>query len=295
MTTDRHTVRHAIYLSFLMVTAASTGAAAAKYASAHTSTAAIVTVQNLVCLSLCLPRVVSPGLAGLRSQRMGLHLVRGSAGVLGFYLFYAALENIPMVDAMMLRQSAPLTVPLVVWAWSRERVPASAWLPLITGFAGVAVILRPSPEGLSWWHAAGFISAVTLSVSMVATYKLATTEPGSRILFYYFLLSLVCVAPFSLNGFNNLRWQDWLAMLYVGISLYIALELYTRAYGMAPAVAIAPINYFAVVLAGFWGWLFWRQVPDRWSLLGSVLVICGGLLTIYLARDRKEPPEVGSV
>ena len=40
----------------------------------------------------------------------------------------------------------------------------------------------------------------------------------------------------------------------------------------------------AVVLAGFWGWLFWGQVPDQWSLLGSLLVIAGGLLTIYLAR-----------
>ncbi len=278
-------MRHAIFLSFLMVAVASTAAAATKYASSHASTGAIVSVQFLVCMLLCLPIILRPGLANLRTNRLGLHLLRGGVGVLGFYLFYAALENISMVDAMLLRQSAPLTVPLVMWAWGKEKVPASAWLPLAVGFAGIVIILRPSTAGLSWWHAAGFISALTLSISMVATHKLATTEPSSRILFYYFVLALVCMAPFSLTDFSSIEPLVWMAMLYVGVAMYIALELYTKAYSMAPAAAIAPINYFAVLLAGFWGWIFWGQIPDLWSLLGCTLVIAGGLLTIYLARE----------
>jgi len=98
-----------------------------------------------------------------------------------------------------------------------------------------------------------------------------------------------------LGGFEGLTGLHWLAMVYVGVSIYGALELYTRAYGMAPASAIAPINYFAVVLGGVWGWLFWDQVPDSWSVLGSGLVIIGGLLTIYLARDEPLSGEVGAV
>ena len=276
--------RQALWLSLLMVIIASTAAVATRHASARVSIEAIVTIQYLVCLLLCLPTTLRPGLGNLRTNRMGLHFLRGAAGVLGFYLFYGALGQIPMVDAVLLRQSAPLTVPLVVWVWNRERIPASAWVPLAIGFAGVLVILRPSPAGLSWWHAAGFISALCLSISMVATHKLATTEPSSRILLYYFLLSLACVAPFSLADFNGLRWQDWAAMIYVGVAIYFTLRLYTRAYAMAPAHAIAPVNYFAVVMGAFWGWVIWKQVPDSWSLLGSVLVIIGGLLTIYLAR-----------
>ncbi len=295
MTSPAHPVRHAIFLSFLMVAVASSTAVAARFASDHASTAAIVTVQYLVCILLCLPRILRPGPGSLRTERLGLHLLRGMAGVIGFYLFYAALDNIPMVDAMLLRQSAPLTVPLVMWVWNRDRVPGSAWLPLAIGFAGIAVILRPNPAGLSWWHAAGFLSALTLSISMVATHRLATTEPTSRILFYYFLLSLACVAPFSLDGFKGLTAMDWLAMIYVGVSIYYALELYTRAYGMAPASAIAPINYLGVVLGGLWGWLLWDQLPDRWSVLGSALVIGGGLITIYLARDRTPASELDSV
>jgi drug/metabolite transporter (DMT)-like permease len=287
---QQHQVRHAIYLSFLMVGIASTAAAATKFASGRASTEAIVTVQFAICLLLCLPLALRPGLDNLGTARLGLHLFRGAAGVLGFYLFYAALDNIPLADAMLLRQSASLTVPLVMWTWGRDRIPTSAWLPLAIGFAGVIIILRPSAEGLSGWHAAGFVSAIALSISMVATFKLATSEPASRILLYYFSLSLLCIAPFSLGKFSGLQWQDWLAMIYIGIAIYYALRLYTHAYAIAPASAIAPINYFAVLLAGLWGWLFWGQLPDGWSLVGSALVIVGGLLTIYLARDSAKTP-----
>lgn len=283
--TDR--TRQALWLSLLMVVIASTAAVATRYASARVSIEAIVTIQYLICLLLCLPITLRPGLANLGTRRFGLHFFRGAVGVLGFYLFYGALGQIPMVDAILLRQSAPLTVPLVVWVWNRERIPASAWAPLAIGFAGVLIILRPSPVGLSWWHAAGFISALCLSISMIATHKLATTEPSSRILLYYFLLSLACVAPFSLADFGGLRWQEWAAMVYVGIAIYVTLRLYTRAYAMAPAHAIAPVNYLAVVLGAFWGWIIWQQVPDGWSALGSALVILGGLLTVYLARTGK--------
>jgi drug/metabolite transporter (DMT)-like permease len=293
MTAQQHAVRHAIFLSFAMIFLASTAAAATKYVSAYASTEAIVTLQYLVCTVLCLPRILRQGVSSLRTERLGLHLFRGIAGVLGFYLFYATLANIGMVDAMLLRQSAPLAVPLVMWAWSREKVATGAWLPLAIGFTGIAIILRPSPLGLSWWHVAGFLSALTLAISMLATHKLSTTEPTSRILFYYVVLSLACIAPFSINDFSGLSGLHWLAMLYIGFSIYGVLVLYTRAYGMAPASTIAPINYFAVPFAGLWGWVFWDQLPDRWSLLGGVLVIVGGLLTLYRAgsKSSNDPPD----
>ena len=278
-------IRTAIALSFIMVGLASTAVAATKFASAYTSTEVIVSVQYFVCALLCLPRIVRAGTKNLKTQRLGLHFFRGIVGVIGFYLFYASIQHIPMVDAMLLRQSAPLMVPLVLLAWQRERVSRSTWPPLAIGFVGIAVILRPSPLGLSWWHAAGVISAVTLALSMVATRQLASTEPTYRILFYYVVLSLVCVAPLSIGRYGGIPLEAWLAMLYIGVAIYVTLDLYTRAYGMAPTEVIAPINYFAVVLAGFWGWLFWQQIPDFWSLAGSSLVIFGGLLTIYSSRQ----------
>jgi len=286
MAAQRQAIRHAIFLSLLMILLGSSAAAVTKWVSAQVSTAAIVTVQYLICTLLCLPRILRPGIRSLATTRLGVHLARGLAGVVSFYLFYETLDRIPMVDAVMLRQSAPLTVPLVVWTWTNEKIASTTWIPLCIGFAGIAIILRPAAGGFSWWHALGFVGALLLAISMVGTRKLAATEPNARILFYYCALSLACVAPFSLGDYAGLSALDWLALAYIGVAIYLVLELYTRAYGMAPTAAIAPINYFSVVLAGLWGWLFWDQVPDRWSVLGSALVIGGGLTTLLLAGER---------
>ena len=286
MAAQAQAIRHAIFLSLLMILLGSSAAAVTKWVSGQVSTGAIVTVQYLICTLLCLPRILRPGIRSLATSRLGLHLVRGLAGMVSFYLFYATLHHIPMVDAMLLRQSAPLTVPLVVRIWTNEKISPATWFPLCIGFAGIALILRPTTGGFNWWHGWGFVGAVMLALSMVGTRKLATTEPNARILFYYCALSFACVAPFSLGDFSGLSALDWLALAYIGIAIYLVLELYTRAYGMAPTAAIAPINYFSVVLAGLWGWLFWDQIPDRWSLLGSALVIGGGFSTLLMAGKR---------
>ncbi len=102
-------------------------------------------------------------------------------------------------------------------------------------------------------------------------------------MFYYCALAALCAAPFSLADFSGIGWRTWAAMLYIGVAIYFTLDLYTRAYGMAPASTLAPITYLGVILGGFWGWLFWDQLPDGWTLAGSALVIGGGLLTMYLA------------
>ena len=46
----------------------------------------------------------------------------------------------------------------------------------------------------------------------VATRRLAATEPTARILFYYAVLSLACVAPFSLGDFDGIPAAGWLAI-----------------------------------------------------------------------------------
>jgi len=88
----------------------------------------------------------------------------------------------------------------------------------------------------------------------------------------------------AIGDFEGLSSIEWAALLYIGVAIYAVLDLYTRAYGMAPAANIAPINYFAVPLAALWGWVFWHQVPDGWSVIGGILVVGGGILTLVRAR-----------
>ena len=107
MAATQDNIPRAIYLSLWMIFMASTAMAATKFASGYASTFAIVTVQYAVSTLLALPMILRPGLGNLRTQRPGLHLFRSLIGVLGFVALYAAIDHIPLVDALLLRQSAP--------------------------------------------------------------------------------------------------------------------------------------------------------------------------------------------
>lgn len=260
--------------------------AATKHIATAVPVTTIVCIQYLICLLLQAPVILRSGVSMLITEHKFTHLIRSLGGWLCFLCYYLAIDHVPLVDAALLRSASPLCVPVVIWLMMRQAIPSTQWLPLIVGFVGVGLILKPDTGTISIWHLVGFLSAVFLAVSMVYTRKLTFTEPGQRILFYYFLVSFICSLPLMLLGWRPFDWR-WLPyLLFIGLSIYIALWLYTKAYLYAEASVVSPFSYFGVIFAGFFGWLFWGHVPDISSLAGIALVICGGILTVVIRESR---------
>ncbi|MGI9276654.1 MAG: DMT family transporter [Endozoicomonas sp.] len=271
----------------------STAGAASKFISADVPVPVIVLVQYLICLLLMLPWLCRRTLADFKTARPGAHFVRGITGWLCFFTYYQSLSYIPLVDATLLRSTAPLFVPLVVWLWLKRVVPGRAWLPMIIGFAGVTLILRPDVDGVSQWHLVGLASGLMLAFSMVGTRTLSTTEAPSLILFYYFLISFLCSIPMAVSHWQAIPLWTLPYLAYVGISITLAMWLYTRAYSFARASVVSPINYTSVVFSGFLGWMIWAHTPDGMAIMGMLCVIAAGLLSIFInkAKSVKEQPE----
>ncbi len=80
-------------------------------------------------------RVTNQKLAWLRS---------GFGAVNGLCVFYAlGSQRIAVGDVTTLSATTPLFVALLSWSALRERVSPLVWLGLVTGFAGIAVLVRP--------------------------------------------------------------------------------------------------------------------------------------------------------
>lgn len=263
----------------------SIAAAAIKYTASYVSIEQIVLVQYMVCVAVMLPWLMRKGLSTLKTEKPGLHLIRGLCGWLCFYTYYLALDRIPMVEAALLRNSAPLCVPLLVLIWLGYRMPNRQWLPVIVGFIGIALVLKPQGDSLSLWHLVAFASALTLAGSIVSTRVLTGSEPTNRILFYYFGLSALFSLPLALQNWEPIPLFSIPLMAGIGLSVWVIMWLYTRAYSYAKATVIAPISYFGVLFTGLLGWLFWQQVPDMMAVIGAALIISGGISSVWLGRE----------
>ena len=276
-------IQAGIGLALLTSLIASTAAAAAKLLSQDYSPWLVVWAQYGLCWLLMLPWLVRQGPAAVITRRLPLHISRSLAGWLGFTCYYLALPMIPLVDATLLRSAAPLWVPAVVWLWLRHQVPLSRWWALVVGFAGVCLVLNPQMDGLNPGHILGLGAGLSLAVSMATTRALSVSEPASRVLFYYFGVSFLASTPMALVHFQPIDAAAWPGFIWVGLSIFLTMVFYTRAYTLAPTSVIAPLSYAAVPAAALLDWLLWRELPGLVTLLGSALVITSGVLAMTLS------------
>lgn len=260
--------------------------------AASTSVPAEVTTffQNSISLLLFLPWILYRGIADLKTKRFGLHLVRAVSGLLSQYLLFAGLRYIPLVDGVLLANAAPLFIPVVVWVWLKHRIQARLWVSVIVGFVGIVLILQPGGSVLNWAASLALLAGICSAVALVSVGRLASTEPSSRILFFYFFISTVLTAPFVIARWSTPEPRVWLYLAGVGITMAVAQLLLILAYRQASTSHLAPFNYSVVVFSGLIGWIVWNQVPNLLAVFGMVMVAAGGISSTI--QHRSGHPQV---
>ncbi len=111
--------------------------------AAGVSTSAIVFFQNFISLLLFLPWILHHGVNELKTEHLLLHGVRGLGGVLSQALMFVAILKMPLMNTVLLSNSAPLFIPLIAWVWLREKISVSTAISLAVGFVGIQFILKP--------------------------------------------------------------------------------------------------------------------------------------------------------
>ena len=161
------------------------------------------------------------------------------------------------------------------------------WIALISGFIGVLLILRPDTGSINPGHLFGMLAGIGLAISMATTRALSTSEPATRVLFYYFFISFIAATPMGLAHISPVPGTLLPALLYVGLSIFLTMVLYNRAYSHAPTSLVAPLGYVAVPAAALIDWLIWQHLPDLWMLAGCTLIILSGIFAVTL-RGRSQ-------
>ena len=145
----------------------------------------VVFARNLVGLVLLSGLTFHAGRDGLRTRVPHLHLLRGIAGLGAMYCFFYAIAHMPLADAMLLKLSAPLFMPLVALFWLGERFTWHVVAALAVGFTGVAAILLPDFDTMAPVVMIALLGGALAAVAKVTVRRLSATEPASRTVFYF--------------------------------------------------------------------------------------------------------------
>ncbi|MGA7522185.1 MAG: DMT family transporter [Acidobacteriaceae bacterium] len=253
----------------------------------HVSPLLTLFFQYAIAFLCFVPSGLRMGPGGLRTQRASLQIFRSITGSACQLLFFMSLGTLPLLDASLLSNSAPLFIPVVVWLWFRRPVSRTVAVSLLIGLIGVVLTIHPGPQLLRDPAALlALASGVLSAVALVATNRLAETDPPSRTLLWNFGVSTVLLIPVAVAVWTPLSARAWLMLLSVGVLYALTQWFIILAYRYAGAAELSPFNYSVVVFSGILGWMFFANVPGLSALAGTLLICAGGILSIHTGHPE---------
>ena len=207
-----------------------------------------------------------------------------ATGLMGFYAF--SVLEMAQVYAMLF--AMPLLITLLSIPMLGEQVGMRRGIAVAVGLVGVLIVLRPGAEPFSLGHLAGLGAAITGALTSVIVRKIGRNERPIVLMMYPMLISVVAMGlamPFVYRPMpiEHLALTGVIAVLgFGGAALIIA------AYRAAPAVIVAPMQYSQMIWAVFYGWLWFDEIVDLWTGVGSGVIIASGIYIVL----REGTPDV---
>lgn len=224
------------------------------------------------------------------------HFWRGLAGVTAMFLWFVAVGLLPLPEAMALGFASPLITVALAALVLGETVRIYRWSAVITGFAGILVILWPRLDGNSLSLDSGHLnhtlgalaalgSALTVAVAMTQLRRLVTTETTASIVVNFSVMASF-LALFTIPfGWTWPEPGEAVLLVLAGILGGVGQVLMTESYRRADASTIANFDYTSMIWGLLLGWLVFGEAPDAYVIIGASIVIAAGLFIIY--RERK--------
>lgn len=233
------------------------------------------------------------GFALLKTKRPVGHAVRSIIGTLSMVFCFWSFALMPMADATSLHFAAPLILTALSVPFLGERVGPWRWGAVAVGLVGVLIIINPTGNLAPFGTSIALIAAFGIAVAMICIRKLGDTEHPLTIVFYFFLTGTIMTGVTMPWFWSAPTTLSLIYLVMAGICGMVAQIFLTNAYANAPAAYVSPFNYLGIVVASFFGWFIWSDVPSMHVVVGASVVISSGLFILYretvLKKHRPTP------
>jgi len=270
-----------------------------KFASAHFGTMELVCYRGAVGLMVmalwCRVRGVP-----LRTEVLPMHIWRSIVGVTSLATWFYAIGKLPLATAMTLNYMSGVWVAtflvggtLIMGTTSDLRRQGPIVLTVLTSFAGVVMLLRPTIEqNQALAGLVGLLSGISAAFAYMQVAALGKVgEPEPRTVFYFSCGATISGAIGMLfTGATPWMWPQALWLLPIGVLAALGQLCLTYAYGNGSTLVVANLQYSGIVFAALYGLLlFGDQIPLLgWA--GMALIIASGIAATALRRRALPNP-----
>lgn len=244
----------------------------------------VIFIQSLIALLLVLPLILKDGKSNakalLSTHKIWLHMLRTVFSLSISYLLFYAVTLIPLVNGLLLANTAPLIIPFLGYLFLSQKINHRLWMPLLIGYLGVALALHPDARLFNPGSLLALAAAVGMAASILTVRKIAATDDTKTTLFYFFLFSSLLSGLVSLPFWTSLT-LSMLPILFTIGALYFLTQLAsTTALKYINAQLAGSLFYSNIIYAAIISLIVWNTLPTEPTVAGIVLIIVGGILCI---------------
>jgi drug/metabolite transporter (DMT)-like permease len=255
----------------------------------HMGSFEILFLRTLVSLGIVLALLTRFGFGALRTRHAGLHVLRNLLHFGGQYAWVYAIAILPLATVASIEFTMPVWAAVLAMLTLGERLNRGRAVMLALGLAGILVILRPAAGFIHHAALVMLLGSVAYAGSVIATKRLAQRDSALAILFYMSLIqTLLGLAP-ALAHWVAPRLADVPWILAIGAGGIGAHYSLTRAFRLADASLVVPIDFIRLPLIAIVGALVYREVVDPTVMLGAAMIFAGTYYSIRresLARSN---------
>ena len=244
----------------------------------------IMAVRGVFLTVMIVLIAIQQGVIKRVGELFNLMVALRSAGEVGAtLLFLTALTILPFSTISAILQALPLVVALGGALLLKESIGWRRWVAIVIGFAGVLIIIRPGVDSFESASILMVISVLFAAGRDLATRCLPIDLPS-------LLVSLatavsICVVGAVMSTIQN-NWQMMsslqLGTLFIAACfLFFGYQFLVLAMRTGEIAYVVPYRYTSLIWAMAGGYLIFAEVPDKYTLIGSAIVVAMGLFTLY--------------
>lgn len=247
----------------------------------------IMTYRSLIGVVIVVSIIIArKRQADIRTNRLGLHLLRNVCHFSGQNLWLYALTVIPLAQVAVLEFSYPVWVALAAPFFLGEEITARRVMSVLLGFAGILLVVRPGIMPINSGTTASLLCAFGFAGAALCTRKLTADQTTLCVMFWLTTMQAVMgLVTAGYDGSIALPTAEALPFVVtVGIAGLVGHFCLTTALSLAPASLVMPMEFLRLPTMAIVGALLYLEPLDPFVLIGSTIILAANLMNLWKPR-----------
>ena len=222
----------------------------------------------------------------IKNPNIKLHISRTLSGWIGVSILFGASSLIPVSDAIAINFTNPIFAMLFAIPFLNEKIDLHRWVATFITFLGAIILIRPSFNLIEYEPIAiiSLLGAIILGLEAIFIKLLVKVEKQIQILFINNGIGLIISSLPIIFIWKEPTYFQIILCIFVGFFMLCGQFCFLEALKRGDVSFVAPFFYNTLIFVIIFDYYIFNDFPDEISLIGSFVIIIGGILNFYGKR-----------